>query len=160
MAIIDQKGRLFGLINLLDLVVLLAVLGAAGLFGYKTFFENEAPVGNQTVQVQFQVDRVRQPTINELQVGAVVFDGKSGAQLGKIVAVETLPAQVLGGDGEYTAKNWFDHRFTVEGIGIRSDAGTSLGGVTLLVGAQPLKTAGVRVDAVVWNLNPTLPEKK
>lgn len=161
MAIIDQKGRLFGLVNLLDLIVILAVLGAGGLLGYKTFMAPEAQtVGGQTVQVQFLVGPVRQATVDELKVGAIVYDGKSDAQLGKIVAVETRPARVLGSNGEFTAQNWYDHFFTVEGTGTQSDASTTLGGVVMLVGSQPVKTAGVRVDAVVWDRNPAQPEKK
>lgn len=162
MAIIDQKGRLFGLINLLDLVVLLAVLGAAGFLGYKTFLEPERPaVGSQTVRVQFLAGAVRQATVDELQVGTVVYDGKSSQPLGKIVAVETRQAQVLGSAAEYTAKNWFDHFFIVEGTGIQSEAGTTLNGVVMKVGLSPIYTVGVKADgAVVWDLNPAQPEKK
>ena len=157
MTIIDQKGRLFGKVNLLDLIVVLAVLGVAGWFGYKTFFEPEKAVGNQTVEVEFLVARVRSATIEQLQVTnppTQIFDAKSGALLGTIVAVRTQPARVLGDQSEFVAETYFDHYITVRGMGIVSDAGTTLGGIPMLVGEQPLKTATWKGIATTWDLTP------
>jgi hypothetical protein len=60
-AIVDKKGRLFGLINLLDLIVILLVVGVAGLFTYRHFHKagTAAVEGrDQTIEVEFRVPDV------------------------------------------------------------------------------------------------------
>ena len=42
MKLIDEKGKLFGLINLIDLLVLLAVLAAAVGIGWKVMSSSQA----------------------------------------------------------------------------------------------------------------------
>ncbi|MDF2627195.1 MAG: hypothetical protein K0R39_1026 [Symbiobacteriaceae bacterium] len=133
MTIIDQKGRLFGKVNLLDLVVVLAVVAVAGRFGYKAMTkEAAAPAGEtKTVQVKFYLPNVTQPTVAFLRPGVEVYDSKSNAHMGKIVAAETKPTMIVGPEKEYESKTRVDLTITVEGTGRVTSNGSSLGGIEL-----------------------------
>lgn len=163
MTIIDQKGRLFGKINLLDLVVLLVILAVAGQFGYNRFLNKDIPqatAGKDVVTVVFLVSPVREATIKQLQVTSPltkVYDSKSNAYLGEIVAVESKPVRVLTANGVWVETDQFQHFVTVQGPGVVSEEGvTTLGGVEMRVGGeQPLRTARWKSVTLIWDLNPT-----
>lgn len=165
MAVIDQKGRLFGKINLLDLVILLVVLAVAGRFGYGKLVKKEAvTAGTKTVEVQFLFAAVRQPSIDQLKVTTPptkVYESKSGAYLGEIVAVSTKPATITGEGAEYTSAFKYDHTVTIRGAGIVSENGLSLGGLEMKVGrGQDLRTATWAGTGLTWALNAAPEERK
>ena len=133
MAIIDQKGRLFGKVNLLDLVVVLAVVAVAGRFGYKAVTkEAAAPAGEtKTIQVKFLLPSVTQPSVAFLRPGVDVYDSKSNAHMGKIVEATTKPSIITGPEKEYESSTKVDLMITVEGTGRVTTNGSSLGGIEL-----------------------------
>ncbi|HWI61030.1 MAG TPA: DUF4330 domain-containing protein [Symbiobacteriaceae bacterium] len=154
MTIIDQKGRLFGKVNLLDLLVVLAVLGAGSWYVYDKFLAPPPPVGNDTVEVTVLVREVREATVNIVQPGLQVSDSRNNAYLGEVIAVRTVPAKKFGDNGEVTATGtFFDHYVTIRGKGNITAASITLGGVAMKVGAeQPLASnvwKGVSVITVI-----------
>ncbi|HYF93312.1 MAG TPA: DUF4330 domain-containing protein [Symbiobacteriaceae bacterium] len=166
MAIIDQKGRLFGKVNLLDLTVVLVILAVAGRFGYQYVKRDAAApaAAQQIVEVQFLLSPVRDPSVTLLQVNNAkpiqIYDSKSQAYLGQIVEVKTSPAKVHGDDSEYESKYTFDHIITVRGTGLVSENGVTLGGVEMKVGrAQDLRTSGWAGTGMTWNVNSNPPER-
>lgn len=162
MAIIDGKGRLFGKVNLLDLVVVLAVVAVAGRFGYQKIAATAVAPGGQdkTVQVTFRLGMVQQATIDELKEGDVVYDTKSGNQLGKVAATRQEPANVvsMGPDGrfwQHESATHFDCYVTIAGPARTSDKGMSLGGIDVKVGrAVDLSTARWAGTGVTFALPP------
>lgn len=164
MAILDDKGRLFGKINLLDLAVVLVVLAAVGYLGYGYMNpETTMPAGeDKKIQVTFMVPQVKQPTIDQLQVGTVVTESKTARTMGKIVAVKTVPAKVTGPAGEYESKFAFDHYVTVEGNGrVVPDGVTMLNGLEMWVGGQNFMVAGEwKGTGITWGIdkNPGAPK--
>jgi len=141
-AIIDQKGRLFGKINVLDLAILLVILAVAGLFGYKSLTKT-APAGiTKVVEAQFLLNQVSKPTVDFLRPGVQVFDSKSNAYMGKITAAESKPALIINGGREFISEYKLDLTITVEGEGRVTPNGTSMGGIDLKGGRlYELRTA-------------------
>lgn len=99
----DHNGRLFGRINIIDLLVLLVLIGAAGFYGYKHKFVNPqiAPV-SKTYTVRVLVEEVRQATLDELRDGTVVKEADANSVIGTIRGVDAKPAtkQVERSDGQ------------------------------------------------------------
>lgn len=87
---IDNKGKLFGKINIIDLSVILIVLLALIL----TFVKfNYNPVKNDktqtTIQYTLMVKGVRDFTVNAFKEGDEIFESTSENSLGKIVSIHT-----------------------------------------------------------------------
>jgi hypothetical protein len=136
-AIVDKKGRLFGLINLLDLIVILLVVGVAGLFTYRHFHKagTAAVEGrDQTIEVEFRVPDVSQFTAAALPVGTPVLESKTGTPLGTITAVRSEPVMLTGADKEYPSEKRINFYFTVRGTGRVTVNGDSLAGIEVRVG--------------------------
>ena len=92
MKIIDKKGRLFGLINIVDLLVIILLL-ALVMVGVKRF-GNKAAVGEATTKkgvITAEVKDVRDVTANNIKVGDPLYDYDKGTYLGKIVTAEVEP---------------------------------------------------------------------
>ncbi|MGF0096348.1 DUF4330 domain-containing protein [Peptoniphilus sp. SGI.035] len=92
MKIIDKKGRLFGLINIVDLLVIILILAIVAV-GVKRF-GTKAAVGEATTKkgiITAEVKDVRDATANNIKAGDKIFDYDKGTYLGKIVAVEVEP---------------------------------------------------------------------
>lgn len=141
MAIVDEKGRLFGKINLLDLVVVLAILAVAARFGYKAYKGRQAvAVGeDKVIEMTMRLPAVAEPTIKAIPVGSELYDSKSNTYMGKVVEVRQEPALVVttGDDGrvyEQPSKNRFDLYVIIAGKGRVSPNGVTMAGLEVKIG--------------------------
>lgn len=141
MSLVDRKGRLFGKINLLDLVVLLAVLAVAGRFVYQQFRSDEiTAVGeDREIEMTFMLPHVEQYTIDVLTEGEAVYDSKSNTYMGKVVDVDKRPSVVVreGPDGrlyESESDTKYDYFVTISGPGRVTSNGVTMGGIEVKVG--------------------------
>lgn len=103
MKLIDRNGRLFGRINIIDLMVLLILLGAVGFYAYKqTIVNPQIAPSSKTYMVKVLVEEVRQVTANELKNGTVVKEADANSLIGTIRGVDIKPAtrQVERADGQ------------------------------------------------------------
>ncbi|MBU5670168.1 DUF4330 domain-containing protein [Peptoniphilus sp. MSJ-1] len=92
MKIIDKRGRLFGLINVIDLVVILLVL-ALVVVGVKRF-GTKAAVGDVSTKqgvVTAEITDIREATVKNIKVGDPIYDYDKGTYLGEIANVEVGP---------------------------------------------------------------------
>ncbi len=85
--IIDKKGRLFGLVNLIDLFVLLTLLllGAALLLRFTGLRDMRHEVGGTPVTVKVVINEVRIETVEAIEVGDVVRDATGGQIFGTVI---------------------------------------------------------------------------
>lgn len=106
--IIDEKGRLFSKISIVDIAVLVFVICAALFVGLKFF----APAGDIadaqqiTYEYSFRVDNIRQASVDALEKsqGQSVYDSE-GVFLGTltdITSVEPYKTAVTKSDGSMT----------------------------------------------------------
>lgn len=107
MKIIDGKGRLFGKINLIDLLVIVFIILLIGRFAVRLDFNkiNEGQ-GVETNEKEFKytvfVEKVRPVTVNAVKPGDIVRDGKTNVVIGEVVEVRSEPhvAEIPTSDGE------------------------------------------------------------
>lgn len=166
MALMDGKGRLGGRINVIDLVVLVAVLVVAARVAYvrlapagvKSYQEKEHPV-----EVLMVVEAVRDATAGAIKVGDRVRETKSNNLVGEVLRVEVKPAEVItqGPDGRYyegPSGSRKDVWVLIRGPGRVSENVILLGSQEIRVGTKlGLKTNLYAVTATVMKID-TRPE--
>lgn len=163
MAIIDNKGRLFGKVNLLDLAVVLVVLAVAVRFGYQYVNPTSVlPEGeDKIIEVTMLLPQVRQPTVDQMKVGATVVESKTANVMGKIVDVKTQPAKVSGPAGEYESKYTVDALVTIRGNGRITKSVTMLNGLEMWIGGANFLVVGEwKGTGTTWDINQNPPERK
>lgn len=92
MKIIDKKGRLFGLINIVDLLIIVLLLALVAV-GVKRF-GNKAAVGEATTKkgvITAEIKDVRDVTAKNVKVGDPIYDYDKGTLIGKILTAEVEP---------------------------------------------------------------------
>ncbi len=155
MAFIDNRGRLFGWMNLVDLLVVL-VLIALVAFAYVRFVAGTGD--EETLITTFRVEQVREPTILEIEVGDEVRD-ETGTVLGTVRQTEDYPTKVeflneQTGEPVVVESNlYFDIDFAVEGQGQVSQSQYAIGSIPLEVGRQlVVKGPGFSVRAAIIDI--------
>lgn len=164
MKIINEKGKLFGIINIVDLLVLLAVIAVAAGIGYKLFASQIQEVTAQQVSMTVTV-RVRGATpflVAEVernsQVGKQLVSGNSYVSA-KItdMEIQDYRQQVTTADGRIVTALDPDKKdlvFTIETTVAKGTASPSIGtqevraGRTFIVKTNDFETTG-NIDSVV-----------
>ncbi|WP_069648884.1 DUF4330 domain-containing protein [Caloranaerobacter ferrireducens] len=156
MKIIDSKGRIFGLINIIDLAVLLifALLVVGG--GYK-FFKSKPNmiVEGQKVLVKLEISNVRKPTVDGIEEGALLYHYDRGQVFGKIVEkkVENYKEAVTTSDGRIVMADVpgkYVVNLVVEADAVITDQVIIVGGEHTRIGTQfRLKNKNIAVFATV-----------
>lgn len=104
MKIINEKGKLFGIINIIDLlvIVILAILVVGGVKRVKTSRPDMVSETKEAI-VTIEVSEVRKPTIDGLVVGDPIYHYDKGNYFGEIVDVKVEPFKepVESGDGKW-----------------------------------------------------------
>lgn len=101
--LLDEKGRLFGKISIIDIGVLLLIVALLGGVYYKFFMvdkDNNAAKFD-TIEYKVLVKEVRQQSVDAIEIGADIYDVKTDTPMGKIISKEALPAtdQLTKADG-------------------------------------------------------------
>jgi hypothetical protein len=128
--IIDEHGRVFGKISIIDfLVVLIVVLIAAGLYvKYNVLEMTSTSTETGTITYTVNVSGVRDYTLNALKAGDALYDKNSsgGYSIGTITDIKSADAkkasEMLDGSvvlGNYAGR--YDVTLTVEAKGSQSE---------------------------------------
>lgn len=141
MKIIDKNGRLFGFINIIDLLVLIAVVGIV-VVGVKKFGNNSS-AANAVVKkgvITAEVSEIRKVSADAIKEGDPIYDYDKGTYIGKITEVSTKPYTE---EVEYQGK-WINaevpEKYTVK-MKIKADINDTkdyyeAGSIQMRVGAQ------------------------
>lgn len=91
MKIVNEKGKLFGLINIIDLMVVLIlaliVVGGASRLKTKPIIVNE----DSKALITFEVSDVRMATVENIIVGDPIYHYDKGGFIGNITDVKVEP---------------------------------------------------------------------
>ncbi len=87
---LDERGRIFGKVNVVDVLVLLAVIALIVFAVARTQGTNSTSV---PIQVTFRAMLQRQPIVSQLLTAHGTLKDDSGTALGKIVTVTAQPSQ-------------------------------------------------------------------
>lgn len=165
MKILDEKGRLFGKLNLIDLIAILLVVAAVAVLGIRFLGKPADPyVGQEMVTVDYTV--LCRSVPNELIEG---FKGEVGEQLmaaGSMVDgcyitnVEILPAYIYltsetAEDGYIMAESQqnVDVLFTISGIAPKKNNAFSVGTQEIRIGKSHIvKTINMEYTGTILTL--------
>jgi hypothetical protein len=155
---LDERGRIFGKVNIVDILVLLVIV-AVVIFAVVRF----TSVGSESLplRVTYTVEGVRQATVDAIEksvpINGVVSDD-GGTVLGKVELVDSLPTEVeyMTPEGELKAFDspiFNDVNIVVLGEGSRSDNTLRIGGVPMVVGRKVvLRGSGFEVQSVIMDV--------
>lgn len=103
MKIIDNKGRLFGKFNILDLgiIIMILALGLASFYKFKTN-NTAALIKTKPVDIRVIVREREEISLGKIKVGDILKEYDSGIILGEIKSIDIKPAtvEVKTADGE------------------------------------------------------------
>lgn len=89
MKIINEKGKLFGIINIIDLIVIIVVVLLIG-GGVKRVKNSEIEVEEKVEGVKkealitFEVGKLKENVVDEIVVGDLLYNNEKGTTFGKI----------------------------------------------------------------------------
>ena len=138
MSLIDKKGRVFGLINIIDLLVILLILAVVGRFALKSQ-QQPAGVESKNIEVVLLVKEVRDATANVIKEGDIVRETKSNTLLGKVTKVEVVPSDTLVDTADGRVVNYpnpilKDVYITLVGTGTASENAIVVGNSEIRIG--------------------------
>lgn len=143
MALADNKGRLFGRINIIDFVIiLLIILIAVG--GYVFFFGGSDKQVTDTgkVMYDFEITNVNKDFVDAITPGDPIRDSTRGNELGTVVSKVSRGATMLNEDlinGKYIiaeVPDAYDVVITIEANGNITPANVIVGGAEIKVGKK------------------------
>lgn len=143
MVIIDNKGKLFGKVSIIDILIVLVVLGAVAGGGYKYIKAKASSpfVKQDKVEITFYCEEFPQYAADEdnMKQGSLVKDGVQGTVLGVLKEVKTdkSVSYAASAQGEFnvsTKQGYLSAHITAEGEGRYSDNGLVIGNVEYYVG--------------------------
>ncbi|MBN2898811.1 MAG: DUF4330 domain-containing protein [Clostridia bacterium] len=102
MKIIDQKGKLFGLINVVDLLIILVILLAGiGVLKYKdigAFMSKISADASGNVYVTYSISGVKEVSVEGVSSGDIFFDEDSRQIIGEVVDKSATHTQIATTD--------------------------------------------------------------
>jgi len=156
MKIIDNKGKIFGLINLIDLIVIL-VLGLLVVGGgYKVMKKSPQVITqSEKVIVKVEISEVRQPSVDGIKEGDMLYHYDKGQVFGKIVKknVVNFQKEAPTSDGRFVLSDVpgkYNVILDVEANATNTTDVVIVGGEHTRIGAQfRLKNKNVAVFSTV-----------
>ncbi len=158
MSLINERGRLWGRINVIDLIIVIVLVLGVGRLAYGQLSHRLEPVfsgDQQELDVQFMISAVRQETLDVLAEGTVFFHTETNQRLGVLVDVYSEPAEVLAilPTGEMLqgfSETRLDVFVTLRGYGRVTPNAVILGGQEVRIGTRvPIKSQLASVATTV-----------
>ncbi len=162
MKLIDKKGKIFGVINIIDLTIIL-ILGLLVVGGAYRFKKSSPQViaESQKAIVKVEISEVRQPSVDGIEVGDVLYHYDRGQYFGKIIdkQVENFKKPVETSDGKVVMADIPDKYNVILYIEANATNNTDtivIGGEQARIGTQyRLKNKKVAVFGTIFNIELT-----
>lgn len=143
MALTNGKGRLFGRINIVDLLIAVLIIAIAGGI-YLVFFGGEEKQVTETSKVvyDFEITNVNKDFVDAINPGDLIRDSVRGNELGTVVSKTFRNATMLNEDlinGRYVIADvpgTYDVVITIEANANITPANIIVGGAEIKVGKK------------------------
>ena len=155
--ILDDRGRLFGKVNIVDLVVLVVIVAVVVFAAMR--MTADGAVATVPVKVSFLEPRMQQALVAGMQTKGTIRDS-GGNVIGELQSVEVVPSveELLTTDGQlktFTSSTRSDVTFIVLCQGTVTDSTVHIGGLAARVGADvrivgPGYEVPTTISNVVW----------
>lgn len=87
-----KDGKVFGKINIIDLLVIIVLIAAVAGIGYRLIGGRSAEVTDrQNFEFVVRVENIRQQTVDALEKKGKVYADKNNIETGEIISVTTEP---------------------------------------------------------------------
>lgn len=142
MKLIDEKGRLFGKINLFDLLVIVLVFALIGGASYKLLVANKSVTLNESdLTVKLWVEDIKKVTVDVINEGDIVREYDSNKLFGEVIKKEVNPhyEEVKTADGRVVkapVEGQYDVYVTLKCKGINSDNAISIASKEIKIGGK------------------------
>ncbi len=153
MRILDEKGRLFGKLSVLDLLIVIIAAGMILAFLFKQVSGNVRQIitADDTFYVTVAGTKLREFSVNAIAEGDIMFRQHDREPLGKVVKLTTEPATdyMLKTDGTALAapmEGRFTAYVTLECVGSITDTGHYIGGTTHIAEGNEIILVSNRVQ--------------
>ena len=159
--IIDEKGRLFGKISLIDIFVVLAVLVFAAGFVYNRTSQDIRRIimPDTPMYVTFLVEGVREFSLDAVQEGDIFFRQHERVPLGTVSHITTGPTYdiIVRQDGTAAlvpVEDRFNMYITLDAIGSITDTGYFVNGTQQMAagGRISLQSNRLLVVAMIYEV--------
>jgi len=145
--IIDSKGRLFGKISIVDILIIVVVLAGIGGLAYKFSTSGILRLnsGTDTIYISFYNEELMDYAAKSVKEGTIVIDPQKNTEFGKVkeIKIDKAKSITVNDAGQYveTSKPGYSSiLITVEGKGTYSESGVMFGTEKYYIG----KTLEVR----------------
>lgn len=147
--VLDDKGRLFGKISIIDLLIIVVLISVAVWFGYSMFGKNlrrDVAQRQEETEIVVIVGGIRPTTAEAIAKGGKIFEFKTGVHIGEVVGVTTQASKIwlVEGDGKWVqveAADRVDALVTIRGTARIGEDVITMNGVEIRVGGSlSLKT--------------------
>ena len=160
MKAIDEKGKLFGKINIIDLLVIIVILAALCFALFRYALPKNDKAGEQAFELVLYCHDTPRFTAEQIKTGDSVWDQSYDVELGTVKTVEILPLMETqaGPDGKTvtTESDWLvsviltlDSKGAKDEHGVRINGSLYGSGHTMTVFAGEAKLY-LKVREIVW----------
>ena len=158
---IDEKGRLFGKVSIIDIVVVLAIAVLAAGFVYNRTAQHVRQIimADTPLCVTFLVEGVREFSLEAVQEGDVFFRQHERVPLGTVTRIDTGPAYDIMVRTDGTAvyvpvEGRYNMYITLSGVGSVTDNGFFVNGTQQMAegGRLSIQSNTLLTMAMVYNI--------
>ena len=139
MRILDEKGRLFGKLSIIDIMVVAAILVLATGFLYNRSAQHVRQIimADTPLYVTFLVEGVRGYSVSAVSEGDIIFRQHERGALGRVYKIESGPAYDImvlqdGTASLVPVENRYNMYITLECVGSVTDTGFFVNGTVQL----------------------------
>ncbi len=132
--IIDEKGKIFGKINIIDLIIIVfIILTLLGTYYKFNMAGTKKGIDYNTIEYEVEIKDIRTPSVEAISEGSEVFDDETGNKIGQVVTkiVKSSEGLILKQDGTYEQSkvpDRYDLKLVIESEGFEDDYGFFVGG--------------------------------
>ncbi len=159
MAFIDKKGKIFGLINIVDLLIIATVIvfvvGGTLKFGKINKISQE---GTQEINMSIKVEGVSAGLANAIKKDDLLKDSVRGTDFGKVLGKKITPHKEMAIDQSGKVEflevpDSFDVEIDIVARGTFTDNGVLLGNNSVFIGSEiRLKSSLYVFDSKIINI--------
>ncbi len=129
MKFLDDKGRFFGKLSIVDLFVVILIVACIGAVGLKMQASKSVSGGDRTITYDVRVENIREMSVNAIDKNREgLIDADSKKELGSVINVSSSPSRQLvqKNDGTFVFTE-YDNRYdiivTLQASGTETDDG-------------------------------------
>lgn len=136
---IDEKGRLFGKVNIVDLLIIIIVVAVVAFLGYRFFGPSSDVANTEKVTLTLYCEESADYVVDQLEAGCEVWDSENNVTLGtlrewRVGDSKSYVTDANGNVVQLSLDGYCSATLIVDAEGVVSDRGVTIGGTLYGVG--------------------------